>query len=171
MSVTGAGVSLASRAASSSITINSALLSAALGDRRVRPPEGSGDSRRDLTAVEQLVLRRLLLILTDAMAQAWAPVLAFQPEVLRFELDPRMASIAPPTDVGIVSGFELKGGIEGRLQLVIPFAAVESAKQKLSSPRRLSQRADERFAEALAREVEQVMVEIALPICNNRIEF
>jgi flagellar motor switch protein FliM len=137
-----------------------ALLSAALGDRRVRPPEGTSEARRELTSVEQLVLRRLLLILTDAMAQAWAPVLPFQPEVLRFELDPRMATIAPPTDVGIVSGFELKGGIEGRLQLVIPYAAVESAKQKLCSPRRLSQRADERFADALAREVEQVAVEI-----------
>jgi flagellar motor switch protein FliM len=136
-----------------------ALLAAALGDRRIQQQQEGGE-RRELTGVEQLVLRRLLLILTDSMAQAWAPVIPFQPEVLRFELDPRMASIAPPTDVGIVSGFELKGGIEGRLQLVIPYAAVESAKQKLSSPRRLSQRADERFADALAREVEQVTVEI-----------
>ena len=148
-----------------------ALLSAALGDRRVRAPEGGSESRSELTSVEQLVLRRLLLILTDAMAQAWSSVIPFQPEVLRFELDPRMASIAPPTDVGIVSGFELKGGIDGRLQLVIPFAAVESAKQKLSSPRRLSQRADERFADALAREVEQVMVEIRGIYGRTRIPF
>ncbi len=148
-----------------------ALLAAALGDRRVRPPEDAAENRRELTSVEQLVLRRLLLILTDAMAQAWAPVISFQPEVLRFELDPRMASIAPPTDVGIVSGFELKGGLEGRLQLVIPFAAVESAKQKLSSPRRLSQRADERFADALAREVEQVMVEVRGIYGKTRIPF
>jgi flagellar motor switch protein FliM len=137
-----------------------ALLAAALGDRRVRTAEGARETQRDLTSVEQLVLRRLLLILTEAMAQAWFPVLPIQPEVIRFELDPRMATIAPPTDVGIVSGFELKGGIEGRLQLVIPYAAVESAKQKLTSPRRLSQRADERFAEALSREIEQVAVEI-----------
>jgi flagellar motor switch protein FliM len=151
--------------------LGEALLSAALGDRRVRPAEGASESRRELTSVEQLVLRRLLLILTDAMAAAWAPVIPFQPEVLRFELDPRMASIAPPTDVGIVSGFELKGGIEGRLQLVIPFAAVESAKQKLSSPRRLSQRADERFAEALAAEVEQVLVEVCGIFGRARIPF
>jgi flagellar motor switch protein FliM len=148
-----------------------ALLAAALGDRRVRPPEGARETHRDLTAVEQLVLRRLLLILTEAMAQAWAPVLPIQPEVLRFELDPRMATIAPPTDVGIVSGFELKGGIEGRLQLVVPYAAVESAKQKLTSPRRLSQRADERFAEALTREIEQVSVELRALYGRARIPF
>jgi len=148
-----------------------ALLAAALGDKRARTPESASEGRRELTSVEQLVLRRLLLILTDGMAQAWGPVLPFQPEVLRFELDPRMATIAPPTDVGIVSGFELKGGIEGRLQLVIPYAAVESAKQKLSSPRRLSQRADERFAAALAREVEQVAVEVRGLYGRARIPF
>jgi flagellar motor switch protein FliM len=137
-----------------------ALLAAALGDRQVKAPGEVQEGRRELTSVEQLVLRRLLLILTDAMGQAWAPVLPFEPEVLRFELDPRMAAIAPPSDVGIVSGFELKGGIEGRLQLVIPYASVESAKQKLSSPRRLSQRADEKFALALAREIESVLVEL-----------
>jgi flagellar motor switch protein FliM len=151
--------------------LGEALLSAALGDRRTRTPEQNNEQRRELTSVEQLVLRRLLLILTDAMAQAWAPVLPFQPEVLRFELDPRMATIAPPTDVGIVSGFEIKGGLEGRLQLVIPYAAVESAKQKLSSPRRLSQRADEKFAEALAREVEQVAVEVRGLFGSTRIPF
>lgn len=148
-----------------------ALLAAALGDRRQRSSDGDGETRRELTSVEQLVLRRLLVILTDGMTQAWAPVIPFQPEVLRFELDPRMATIAPPTDVGIVSGFELKGGIEGRLQLVIPYAAVESAKQKLSSPRRLSQRADERFAIALAREVEQVTVEICGIYGRTRLPF
>ncbi len=148
-----------------------ALLAAALGDKRARSSDAAPESRRELTSVEQLVLRRLLLILTEAMAQAWTGVVPFQPEVLRFELDPRMATIAPPTDVGIVSGFELKGGIEGRLQLVIPYSAVESAKQKLSSPRRLSQRADERFAEALAREVEQVPVEIRGLYGRTRIPF
>jgi flagellar motor switch protein FliM len=148
-----------------------ALLAAALGDRRQRSAESDNETRRELTIVEQLVLRRLLVLLTDGMSQAWAPVIPFQPEVLRFELDPRMATIAPPTDVGIVSGFELKGGIEGRLQLIIPYAAVESAKQKLSSPRRLSQRADDRFAIALAHEVEQVTVEIRGIYGRTRLNF
>jgi flagellar motor switch protein FliM len=137
-----------------------ALLAAALGDRRARPADALPEGRREFTAVEQLVLRRLLGILTEAMATSWGPVVPIQPEVLRFELDPRMATIAPPSDVGIVSAFELKGGIEGRLQLIIPYAAVEPAKARLASPRRLSQRADERFAEALAREVEQVAVQV-----------
>jgi flagellar motor switch protein FliM len=132
------------------------LLAAALGDRRSRQPDAVPDVRRELTAVEQGVLKRLLGVLTDAIAAAWEPILPFRPEALRFELDPRMASIAPPSDVGIVSAFELTGGLEGRIQLVIPYAAVEPAKQALAQPRRLSQRGDDRVARVMAREIEQV---------------
>ncbi len=136
------------------------LLGAALGDRRSRQPEAMAEGRRELTAVEQGVLKRLLGVFTDAIADAWEPVMPFRPEPLRFELDPRMASIAPPSDVGIVSAFEISGGMEGRLQLVIPYAAVEPAKQRLSAPRRLSQRGDDRVSTMMAREIEQVRVNI-----------
>jgi flagellar motor switch protein FliM len=136
------------------------LLMAALGDRRARPADDLPEGGREFTAVEQLVLRRLLCILADAMRTAWTPVIPIQPEVLRFELDARMATIAPPSDVAIVSSFELKGGIEGRLQLVIPYATIEPVKARLASPHRLSQRADERFTAALVREATQVSVEI-----------
>jgi len=137
-----------------------ALLAAALGDRRPRGPEAPGEGRREFTSVEQLVLKRLLTILTDAMGVAWEPVIPFRPELLRLEMDPRMASIAPPSDVGIVAAFEITGGIEGRLQVVIPYAAVEPAKAKLSAPRRLAQRGDERIQELLTREVQQVRVDV-----------
>jgi flagellar motor switch protein FliM len=136
------------------------LLAAALGDRRSRQPDAIPDVRRELTAVEQGVLKRLLGVMTDALAAAWEQVMPFKPEALRFELDPRMASIAPPSDVGIVSAFELTGGLEGRLQLVIPYAAVEPAKQRLAAPRRLSQRGDDRVKKLLAREIEQVKVDV-----------
>jgi flagellar motor switch protein FliM len=136
------------------------LLAAALGDRRARGPEEQGEGRSEFTGVEQLVLKRLLTILTDAMRRAWEDVLPFQPEVLRLEVDPRMTNIAPPGDVGIVATFELSGGIEGRLQLVIPYAAVEPAKGKLAAPRQLAQRGDGRIQKLLVREVEQVEVDV-----------
>jgi flagellar motor switch protein FliM len=135
------------------------LLGAALGDRRARQPDAA-PVRREFTAVEQMVLKRVLSVLTDAMAVAWEPILPFKPEALRFELDTRMASIAPPSDVGIVAAFQITGGIDGRLQLVIPYAAVEPAKQRLSAPRRLSQRGDDRVARMMAREIEQVKVDV-----------
>lgn len=136
-----------------------ALLAAALGDRKARPSTPS-EGRREPTGVENLVLRRLLGLLTEAMGPAWAPVLPFRPQVIRLEHDPRMATIAPPTDVAIVTCFELAGALSGRLHLIIPYAAVEPAKSRLSSPPRPRTTGDERFAEALASEMEQVKVEV-----------
>jgi flagellar motor switch protein FliM len=135
-----------------------ALLAAALGDRKVRRDDVPSDSRRELTSVERLVLRRLLSILTDAMAAAWAEVLPFRPEVVRFESDPRLATIAPPNDVAVLSTFEIAGAIAGRLQLAIPYASVETAKKLLTSPPRMNYGGDAKFAASLARELEQVTV-------------
>ena len=137
-----------------------ALLAAALGDRRARAEPPPVDGRRELTGVERLVLQRLLGILTDAMGAAWAPVLPLQPEVQRFEADPRLAVIAPPAEVAVVCSFEITGAIAGRLQLAIPYAVVEPAKKALSSPPRLSPAGDARFAAALAAELHRVEVEL-----------
>ena len=138
-----------------------ALLAAALGDRRPRVPEPGGpENRRELTSVEQLVLRRLLVIFTDALTEMWAPVLPLNATVVRFEPDPRMAAVAPPNDVVIVSTYQVTSGVEGRLQLVIPYSAVEVAKQRLSSPPRMNAGSDQRFARALSYELEQVEVEV-----------
>lgn len=147
-----------------------ALLAAALGDRRVKQAESS-ETRRELTAVEQLVLRRLLTLFTDAMEHTWETVLPFKPKVVRFEIDPRMANIAPPSDVVIASSFQVSSGIEGRLQLVIPFSAVEPAKARLSSPPRMNPGSDARFAAALQRELEQVKVEVRVLLGRTRLTF
>ncbi len=151
--------------------LGEALLAAALGDRKVRPDETAVEPRRELTSVERLVLKRLLGLLTDAMSRAWALVLPFRPEVLRFESDPRLATIAPNNEAAILSTFEVSGALTGRLQLAIPFAAVEGAKKLLSSPMRVTTGQDTKFTAALQRELEQIEVELcaelghaALPI-------
>jgi flagellar motor switch protein FliM len=141
------------------------LLAGALGDRKARPdaPPAASGERSELTQVERLVLRHLLGLLCEAMASSWRDVLAFRPEVLRFESDPRLAAVAPPSEVAILCPFELTGTLSGRFQLVLPYAAVEPRKKLLASPPRLGAGADgdARFSAALARELEQVEVEVS----------
>lgn len=142
-----------------------ALLAGALGDRKARPGTATGgEERTELTAVEKLVLKHLLSMLCDAMAIGWAEVLPFKPEALRFEADPRMATIATPSDVTILCTFEMTGAIDGRLQIGIPYAAVEPAKKLLTSPPRLGGTRDARFSSALAQELEGVNVELRVEI-------
>lgn len=137
-----------------------ALLAAALGDRQARVEPPTVESRRDLTSVEKLVLKKLLQIFTDGMATAWAPVLPFQPEVARFESDPRLANIAPPNEVAILCSFEIEGPVKGRFELAIPYASVEPAKKLLASPPRLGGGADRRFLGAMKEELQSVQVEL-----------
>jgi flagellar motor switch protein FliM len=69
--------------------------------------------------------------------------------------------IANPTDVTILCSFEITGAIDGKLQLAIPYAAVESAKKMLTSPPRLGGQRDVRFSAQLAQELESVHVSCA----------
>jgi flagellar motor switch protein FliM len=137
-----------------------ALLAAALGDRKPKSAELRPQPRVGLTSVEQMVMRRLTSVLTDALRTAWQEILPLQPEILRFETDPRMASVMGPNDVGIACSFELGGAIEGRVNLIIPYAAVEPIKAALLSPPRMSTGGDQLFAEALASELSRVEVEV-----------
>jgi flagellar motor switch protein FliM len=149
--------------------LSQALLAAAMGDRSAKPTPG--ETRSELTRVERLVLRHMLSMLADAVATCWEGVLAFKPEVLRFESDPRMAAIATPSDVAILCTFELTGSIDGRLMLAIPYAAVESAKKLLGSPPRLGSQRDAKFCQALARELEQVEVELRVEVGRHQLRL
>ena len=148
------------------------LLGAALGDRSAAAAASAdGEQRNELTIVEKLVLKHLLGILADGMAVAWEGVLAFKPEVLRFESDPRMAIIATPSDVAILCSFEVTGAIDGKIMLAIPYSAVEPAKKLLTSPPRLGGQRDAKFSQALAREIEAVEVELRVEIGHRTLQL
>ncbi len=142
-----------------------AMIAAALGDKRGRtdeptPAPSQSDARRDFTMVERNVLRRLIGVFNDAMSTAWAPVLPFKPEVLRFETDPRLAVIAPSNETAVLCSFELEGAIRGVIQLALPYTAIESARKALMSPPMLHSVSDKGFANALRTEINQVEVDV-----------
>lgn len=136
------------------------LLAAALGDRKARPPEAMADTRRDMTAVEKLVMRRLISLLAKALAESFEGTLPFRPEVLRFETDPRLALLAPPNELAVMTTLEVSGAINGRMQLVVPYTAIEPAKKQLAATPRPGGNADERFARAMQRELMETPVEL-----------
>jgi flagellar motor switch protein FliM len=169
----GAGHGLAAVLLEGSLAFG--LLAGALGDRKARAeaPAAASGARSELTQVERLVLGHLLALLCEALATAWREVLGFRPEVLRFESDPRMAVIAPASEVAIVCPFELSGTLEGRFQLVVPYAAVESRKKVLAAPPRPGAGADgdARFSAALARELAEVPVEVRAELGRRTIQL
>lgn len=147
------------------------LLSGALGDRKGRTEAGAVEPRFDLTSVERNVLKHLLGMFSDAMAGSWQEILPFKPEVLRFESDPRMAMVAPPSDLAILCSYEVSGAASGRLQIAIPYATVEPVKKMLTSPPRPGSSVDARFSAALARDLENVDVEVRVEMGRTSLSF
>jgi len=148
-----------------------ALLSGALGDRKARTAPAGGEGHTELTNLEKMVLKHLLGMLSEAMGTAWTGVLTFKPELMRFESDTRLVMIANPSDVIILCSFEITGAIDGRIQLAIPYSAVEPAKKLLTSPPRLGGQRDQRFATALARELDGVEVELRVQIGRRKLSL
>jgi flagellar motor switch protein FliM len=154
-----------------------ALIAAALGDKRVQQQndeQGSNppsSERRELTNVERKVLGRLLGIFTEGMAEAWAPVLPFKPEIARFESDPRLAAIAPVNEAAVLCAFEIDGPMKGLIQLAMPYTAIEPAKKALMSPPKLSTISDSRFAHRLEEELVQTEVELRALLGTTRLSL
>lgn len=147
------------------------VLAGALGDRSARSDPTSDDGRGDLTNVERRVLKSLLGIFCDALGQGWAEVLRVRPEILRNESDPRMAMICRASDLTILCAYEITGVATGRIQLAIPYATVEPVKKSLTSPPRQSKQMDSRFANAWARDLHNVKVDMRVEIGRARMTF
>jgi flagellar motor switch protein FliM len=137
------------------------LLAAAMGDRKPKAEELPPGVRRELTTIERQVLRRLIHMLAEGLADAWHDIHPFRLQVMRFESDPRLCMVAPPNDVALLTPFELSGAINGRMQLAIPYSAVEQARKKLSAPPRSGAASDGRFLRQLEDELHRVNVEVS----------
>lgn len=139
-----------------------ALLAAALGDKTARIPQTPPETRQDLTTVERTVFSRILTVLFDALARAWAPVLVWRPEAQRVESDPRLAMVAQPGDVAIVNRFSValgENGASATLLFAIPYASVETVKKLLSASPRNTSSNQVQFGNTLRGRLEDIPVE------------
>jgi len=81
---------------------------------------------RALTAIETLLVTRIVQRAVDALHEAWVPVRGIQFEIAHTESNPAMVQIVPPNEVVVVIGFEIgMGGRSGMMSFCIPFNVIE----------------------------------------------
>jgi flagellar motor switch protein FliM len=89
---------------------------------------------RDFTAIELMIIRKVVDILLDDIQKAWAPVYPIVGQYLRTEINPQFLALVAPSDVVVLTSFELEvDGLRGTVQLVIPYGTIEPIRQHLSS--------------------------------------
>lgn len=89
---------------------------------------------RDLTAIELMIVRKIVTMVLDDLTKAWAPVFPIRGEYVRTEINPQFLAVVAPSDVVVLTSFELEvDNMRGTIQVVIPYSTVEPIRQHLSS--------------------------------------
>ena len=89
---------------------------------------------RDFTAIELMIIRKVVNLLLGDLQRAWQPVFPLQGEYLRTEINPQFLAVVPPSDVVVLTSFEMEmENLRGTVQIVIPYGTIEPIRQHLSS--------------------------------------
>jgi flagellar motor switch protein FliM len=98
----------------------------ALGKARV---EG-----REFTAIEEVMIKKAVLAVLNNIQDSWAPIEAVTITLSRSEMNPQFTAIVLPTDLVIVTRFEIElEQSAGNLVVCYPYSMIEPLRKKLSS--------------------------------------
>jgi flagellar motor switch protein FliM len=133
------------------------------GDGRQAKIEG-----RDFTPTETRLVRKILGQLFADLEEAWRPLMTLHFEHVGHEMNPAMANVVSPTDVVVVSTFQvdLEGG-SGELQVTMPYSMLEPIRDLLVSSFQPAEReGDERWMQALRRDIMSADVDLNLQLAE-----
>jgi flagellar motor switch protein FliM len=87
---------------------------------------------RDFTAIEERVIRKVVLAALECMGEAWNPIHEVDFTFVRSEINPQFITIVPPSDVVILSTYTLEmEEFSGAITVCIPYSLVEPLRNKL----------------------------------------
>ncbi|KJR40224.1 MAG: flagellar motor switch protein FliM [Desulfamplus sp.] len=99
--------------------------------------EGSGRARvegRDFTVIEEVATKKVVVACLKNIETAWGPIENIKTSLVRSEMNPQFAAIVLPTDLVIVTRFEIElEQIAGNLIVCLPYSMIEPLRSKLAS--------------------------------------
>jgi len=103
-------------------------------DRLLGGPGTVPPRLRELTEIEQTVMRRVLNRAVSAFGEAWENLVPMEPRLERLEVNPQFVQLVPPQDMVIVVVVRVHWrGMEGRINICIPHAALEPVAPRLTA--------------------------------------
>ncbi len=99
--------------------------------------EGSGKARvegREFTKIEEVATKKVVVACLKNIETAWSPIETIKTSLVRSEMNPQFAAIVLPTDLVIVTRFEIElEQIAGNLIVCLPYSMIEPLRTKLAS--------------------------------------
>ncbi|WP_294946292.1 flagellar motor switch protein FliM [Sulfurivirga sp.] len=127
---------------------------------------------REYSPVETSMIRSILDIIIDNMHKAWAPVMDLEIDYMHSEMNPKFASITDPTDMVVISPLHVRfEGVEGRVDIVIPYAALEPIRDKLEEGlQNLQGDSDNRWARTMRDEIKNIQIQLSSTLAELTME-
>ncbi|MBL3593324.1 MAG: flagellar motor switch protein FliM [Synergistaceae bacterium] len=123
---------------------------------------------RDLTDIEQTVVERVLMRILELMEESWSTVVDIRFRFESMESNPFFVQICPSTDMVLLVTLKVEiGGVEGILNLCVPYFVMEPMIDKLSSQHWFASTSRKDGFEArpiLERKIRNVPVPLALEL-------
>ncbi len=128
---------------------------------------------REFTPTETRIVQMVLDQVFKDMKEAWSAVYKVDFEYLSSEVNPSMANIVSPSEVVVVSTFqiELDGG-GGEMDVAIPYSMVEPIRELLDAGVQSDvDEVDERWVHALQEDIKQVDVPVSATVARRSISL
>ncbi|QTX31657.1 flagellar motor switch protein FliM [Aminithiophilus ramosus] len=132
---------------------------------------GKGESilkPRDLTDIEQTVVERVLMRILELMEESWSTVVDIRFRFESMESNPFFVQICPATDMVLLVTLKLEiAGVQGIMNLCIPYFVMEPMIDKLSSQHWFASTGRKDGAEArpiLEKKIRKIRVPLALEL-------
>ncbi|WP_261842410.1 flagellar motor switch protein FliM [Aliamphritea ceti] len=136
------------------------------GDGRHAKIEG-----REFTPTELRLINKVIGQFFGDLEDSWQPVMPLKFEVNGHEVNPAMANVINPSEVVVVSSFQvdLDGGM-GEFHVTMPYAMLEPIKDTLVSGfQRAEEELDEQWLSSLQQEVMEAPMELGLSIAERQL--
>jgi len=117
---------------------------------------------REYTPVEMSMIRSILDLIAENLHKAWGPVMDIEIEYMHSEMNPKFAGIVDPTDMVVISPLNVRfEGVEGRIDIVMPYAMLEPIRDKLEEGvQNLQGESDNRWSRTLKEEAKNIEIDL-----------
>jgi len=89
---------------------------------------------REFTTIEEVMIKKAVVAVLDNIQASWAPIEDVTITLTRSEMNPQFTAIVLPTDIVIVTRFEIElEQSAGNLVVCYPYSMIEPLRKKLSS--------------------------------------
>jgi flagellar motor switch protein FliM len=89
---------------------------------------------REFTAIENNIIKKVILSALRDIEKAWQSLIDLKISYQRSEINPQFAQLVPPTDVVVVSNFEIEVEYSsGTISLCIPYSTLEPLRDRLQA--------------------------------------